>query len=123
MKRIEVIERLKQGDTIIFDSSPRTFGTIFKSNGRSMRYDTVLNLIKEGLVNREYSKTAHGISYITWKECPLCGGTKEVIERPPRLMGATYPENDPYKGDEHLEPCPLCEQKQRSEAEHEQGIG
>lgn len=68
MKRIEVIERLKRGDTIIFDSGPRTIGTIFKSDGRSMRYDTVLNLIKGGLVNREYSKTAHGISYITWKE-------------------------------------------------------
>lgn len=53
------------------------------------------------------------------KECPLCGGTKEVIERPPRLMGATYPENDPYKGDEHLEPCPLCEQKERS---YEMGV-
>lgn len=68
MKRIEVIERLKQGDTIIFDSGQRTFGTIFKSDRRSMRYDTVLNLIKEGLVNREYSKTAYAISYITWKQ-------------------------------------------------------
>ena len=68
MKRIEAIERLKQGDTIIFDSDPRTFGTIFKSDGGSIRYDTVLNLIKEGLVNREYSKTACGISYITWKQ-------------------------------------------------------
>lgn len=55
--------------------------------------------------------------FLVSKECPLCGGTKEVIERPPRLMGATYPENDPYKGDEHLEPCPLCEQNQRSEGE------
>lgn len=45
------------------------------------------------------------------KVCPLCGGTKEVIERPTRLMGATYPDSDPFKGDEHLEPCPLCEKE------------
>lgn len=42
------------------------------------------------------------------KLCQLCGGTAEVIERPRRLMGATYPEDDPWKGDEHLVPCPLC---------------
>jgi len=41
-------------------------------------------------------------------KCPLCQGTKEVLSRIPRLMGATYPEDDPYKGDEYLEPCPLC---------------
>lgn len=42
------------------------------------------------------------------EECPLCKGTKEVVKRTARLMGATYPEDDPFKGDEHLEPCPLC---------------
>ena len=42
------------------------------------------------------------------KVCQLCDGTAEVIERPRRLMGATYPEDDPWKGDEHLVPCPLC---------------
>jgi len=42
------------------------------------------------------------------KLCQLCDGTTEVIERPARLMGATYPEDDPWKGDEHLVPCPLC---------------
>lgn len=68
MKRPEVIERLKRGDTIIFDDGVRTYGAILKSNGRSVRYDTVLKLVDEGLVNREYSKTAHGISYITWRQ-------------------------------------------------------
>lgn len=42
------------------------------------------------------------------EQCPLCGGTKEMIKRPARLMGATYPEDDQWKGDEHLEPCPIC---------------
>jgi len=40
--------------------------------------------------------------------CPLCDGTKEVLRRPARLMGATYTEDDQWKGDEHFEPCPLC---------------
>lgn len=42
------------------------------------------------------------------EDCSLCQGSKEVVNRPPRLMGATYPKNDHWKGDEHLEPCPLC---------------
>ena len=36
------------------------------------------------------------------ESCPLCGGTGEVIKRPVRLMGATYPEDDTWKGDEHF---------------------
>ena len=42
------------------------------------------------------------------EECLLCEGTKEVVNRPARLIGATYPEDDPFKGDEHFELCPLC---------------
>ena len=42
------------------------------------------------------------------KVCQLCGGTAEVIQRPSRLIGATYSWDDPWKGDEHLSPCPLC---------------
>jgi len=42
------------------------------------------------------------------KLCPLCDGSTEVVVRSSRLMGATYPEDDPWKGDEHLAPCPLC---------------
>lgn len=45
------------------------------------------------------------------ESCPLCQGTGEVLERPARLMGATYPESDPWKGDEHFVPCPLCKKK------------
>jgi len=40
--------------------------------------------------------------------CYLCDGTGMVLKSPVRLMGATYPEDDPWKGDEHFELCPLC---------------
>lgn len=40
--------------------------------------------------------------------CPLCGDTGEVLVRPERLLGATYADDDPYKGEEHFEPCPVC---------------
>lgn len=40
------------------------------------------------------------------KDCKLCGETGEVVNRPSRLMGATYWGND--SGDERLEPCPIC---------------
>jgi len=40
--------------------------------------------------------------------CPLCNDMGEVTQRSPRLMDATYPEDDQWKGDEHLEPCPVC---------------
>lgn len=42
------------------------------------------------------------------KLCELCEGSTEIVVRPTRLIGATYPEDDKWKGDEHLEPCPLC---------------
>ena len=42
------------------------------------------------------------------KECPLCNGTGKVLVETKRLIGATYPENDQWKGDEHFAPCPLC---------------
>jgi hypothetical protein len=44
------------------------------------------------------------------KLCPLCDGTTQVLQRPDRLIGATYPEDDPWKGDEHFVNCPLCYQ-------------
>lgn len=34
----------------------------------------------------------------------------QVPKRPSRLMGATYPEDDVWRGDEYLEPCPICGQ-------------
>lgn len=40
--------------------------------------------------------------------CPLCQNTRTVLVRTARLMGATYPEDDSYKGDEHFAPCPIC---------------
>jgi len=42
------------------------------------------------------------------KPCPLCQGTQKILQRPARLIGATYPPEDTWKGDEHYEPCPLC---------------
>jgi len=38
------------------------------------------------------------------------GELPQVIKRTTRLMGATYPEGDPWKGDEYFEPCPICGQ-------------
>lgn len=40
--------------------------------------------------------------------CPFCGGTEEVLQKPERLIGATYAFDDPWKGDEHIGPCPVC---------------
>ncbi len=34
----------------------------------------------------------------------------QALKRPARLIGATYPEDDLHKGDEHFEPCPICGQ-------------
>lgn len=42
------------------------------------------------------------------KLCQLCDGTAEVVVRPDYQLGVTYPEDDLWKGDEHLAPCPLC---------------
>ena len=40
--------------------------------------------------------------------CHLCGGSLEILVIPARLIGATYPESDEWKGDEHLIDCPIC---------------
>jgi len=44
------------------------------------------------------------------KLCQLCDGTVEVVVRPSPILGATYPEDDSWKEDEHLVPCSLCSQ-------------
>ena len=49
------------------------------------------------------------LSKIKDKDCPLCGGTREVLIITTRLMGATYSTEDKWRGDEHFEPCPLCD--------------
>ena len=41
-------------------------------------------------------------------QCAICADTGLVINRPHRLLGATYPPEDRWKGDEHFSPCPLC---------------
>ena len=55
-----------------------------------------------------FMEVSEKVKEVLEKHCPLCGGTNEVLQRPARLMGATYPDNDSWKGDEHFEPCPLC---------------
>jgi len=67
VKRAEVIERLKTGDEIIFDKSPLTFSAHFRGDMGGVRTDTVMKLVKEGLVIEQKSATAHGIYYLTWK--------------------------------------------------------
>lgn len=42
--------------------------------------------------------------------CPLCDNSGWILVRPTRLIGATYSFWDTWKGDEHIEPCPLCYQ-------------
>lgn len=42
------------------------------------------------------------------KLCGLCGGSLEIVIRPTQCIDATYSEDDPFKGDEHLELCPVC---------------
>lgn len=54
---------------------------------------------------------------IIYVDCPLCMNTKEVIYRPARLIGATYPSDDTWKGDEHFVPCPLCTKEAENETE------
>ena len=54
----------------------------------------------DGRVNEEQWMTTH--------ECPLCESTGEAIQRPVRLIGATYPFDDQRRGDEHIVDCPLC---------------
>lgn len=66
------------------------------------------------LPDQRYKIVLDGLSYDESKpkggaeKCPLCEGTREIIQRSVRLMGATYSEDDTIKGDEHLVPCPLC---------------
>ena len=53
-------------------------------------------------------------------EQPKCPG--EIIQRPARLMGATYSDDDINKGDEHFVPCPLLAEIRKSiEAERLEG--
>ena len=41
--------------------------------------------------------------------CLLCDGEAIVLKQSARLMGATYPDSDKWKGDEHFEPCYNCD--------------
>ncbi len=70
MKRADVIEELKSGGQIIYsqgyDSTAFFAGT--KATGETVNIMTALWLIKQKLVNIRESKTASGLSYLTWKQ-------------------------------------------------------
>lgn len=40
--------------------------------------------------------------------CAACHDSRRVFISTKRLIGATYWSDDPWKGDEHYELCPLC---------------
>jgi len=68
MTRVEAIERLKQGDELIYDNGPKYAEAHFRSDGERLRLDTAFKLKYSGLVNIKKSPTAHGVEYLTWKE-------------------------------------------------------
>ncbi len=56
-------------------------------------------------------KTAEALSRLNnWLVIKVERELPQVIKRPARLIGATYPEDDKWKGDEHFEACPICGQ-------------
>jgi len=67
MKSWEVIERLKAGDILIYDTGPRYQSAHFKGGFQTVRIDTAFKIRQSGLVNIEKSSTAHGVEYLTWK--------------------------------------------------------
>ena len=71
MKRAEVIDRLKKGDKIVavggFKPSAQFCGLTSEVFATTVRYDTVLWLERNGLVDIKESKTAFALRYITWR--------------------------------------------------------
>jgi len=53
-------------------------------------------------------------------QCAICADIGFVINRPRRVIGATYPLEDGWKGDEHFLPCPLCSQKDKARGGEEE---
>ncbi len=72
MKRLEVIDRLKAGATIVAVSGYQPTAQFSRGSGEAfgttVRYDTVLWLERNGLVNIKKSESACGLRYISWKE-------------------------------------------------------
>jgi hypothetical protein len=67
VKRQEVIEKLKAGGTILYSRGFNT-DSFFSGGGGAVDIRTTLWLLRNGLVNEKKSETAHGMSYLTWKE-------------------------------------------------------
>jgi len=68
MKKAEAIERLKAGDTLVYDNGPRFPSAHFKGDGKTLRFDTAFSLKYSGFLNVGKSETAHGVEYLTWKD-------------------------------------------------------
>jgi len=66
VKRYEVIQKLKDGGTIIY-SQGFTSDSFFAKSGETVNVGTTLWLLENDMVNERESKTAHGMSYLTWK--------------------------------------------------------
>ena len=71
MKQDEVIERLQNGEVLLYDNSLWFPGAVFKPAMKRVRMDTAFKIRQSGLVNIEKSTTAHGVEYLPWKGCWL----------------------------------------------------
>ena len=67
MKKTEAIERLKAGDTLLYDNGPKFPSAHFKSDGARLKFDIAFSLRYSGFLSAEKSQTAHGLEYLTWK--------------------------------------------------------
>jgi len=67
MKKAEAIERLRAGDTLVYDTGPKFSSATFKSDGAKLKFDIAFNLKYSGVFRVEKSQTAHGIEFLTWK--------------------------------------------------------
>lgn len=74
MKKDEAIERLKAGDTLLYDNGPKFPSANFKSDGKTLRFDIAFSLRYSGFLNVKKSQTALGLEYLTWK--PTVAGEK-----------------------------------------------
>ena len=66
MKRQDVIQKLKDGGTIIY-SRGYDSSSFFAESCETVNIGTTLWLLKNNMVDARKSETAHGMSYLTWK--------------------------------------------------------
>jgi len=66
MKRVEVVEKLKAGEEIIY-STGLTSSAFFTGSMETVNLTTLFYLQKEGLVETRESEKSYGLYYITWR--------------------------------------------------------